>query len=171
MNIQSVKIGWLAALAVVSAGCGTKEAPGPLEPAGATGRVRFVNLINDPARIPVNAILEGLPFGVNLGYGAATPATLPSPATASYSPILVGDRTLVVKRTADTSVTIATINFTVAAGEDRTIFATGGAGRAAGNRFTRNGASPIPTTNQGGGRIVNMSPTAGAPAVVASGPH
>ena len=78
MTIKSM--GLIAALALVGAACGTKDAPGPLEPGGPTGRVRFVNLVNDPARIPVNAILESVPFGVNLGYGATTPASLPSPA-------------------------------------------------------------------------------------------
>ncbi len=53
MNIQSVKIGFLATLALVSVGCGTKDAPGPIEPTGATGRVRFVNLLTDPTRLPV----------------------------------------------------------------------------------------------------------------------
>src|SRR4051812_35693710 len=76
MTIKS--IGLIAALAFVGAACGTKEAPGPLEPGGPTGRVRFVNLVTDPARVPVNAILEAVPFGVNLGYGATAPATLPS---------------------------------------------------------------------------------------------
>src|SRR2546423_1760432 len=77
MTIKS--IGLIAALALVGAACGTKEAQGPLEPTSTTGRVRFVNLINDPTQIPVNAILESVPFGVNLGYGATTPSTLPSP--------------------------------------------------------------------------------------------
>ena len=162
MNIQSIKIGFLAALALAVAGCGTKEAAGPLEPSGATGRVRFVNLITDPARVPVNAILESVPFGVNLGYTASTPATLPSPATALYSPILVGARTLVLKRTADTSVTVGTISFTVAQGADITIYGTGGTGGTATTSFITTDANPVPTASQVELRIVNMSPTAGA---------
>jgi hypothetical protein len=161
MNIQSIKIGFLAALALAAAGCGTKESAGPLEPTGATGRVRFVNLITDPARLPVNAILEGVPFGVNLTYTAATPATLPSPATANYSPILVGGRTLVLKKTADTSVTVGTIAFTVAEGADITIYGIGGTGGAATASFTTTDANPVPTSSQVELRIVNMSPTAG----------
>jgi hypothetical protein len=161
MNIQSIKIGFLAALALTAAGCGTKEAAGPLE-AGATGRVRFVNLITDPARVPVNAILEGVPFGVNLGYTAATPATLPSPATATYSPILAGARTLVLKRTADTTVIVGNISFTVADGADITIYGTGGTGGAATTSFITTDANPVPTASQVELRIVNMSPSAGA---------
>src|SRR6185369_9142135 len=98
MTIKSM--GLIAALALAGVACGTKDAPGPLAP-GQTGRIRFVNLITDPARNPLNAVLENLPFGVNLGYGGTTPSSLPSPATANYSPILVGDRTLVLVRTAD----------------------------------------------------------------------
>ncbi|MDP9203638.1 MAG: DUF4397 domain-containing protein [Gemmatimonadota bacterium] len=162
MNSQSVKIGFLAALALVSAGCGTKEALGPLQPTGSQGRVRFVNLITDPARIPVNAILESVPFGVNLGYTAATPATLPSPATANYSPILTGARTLVLKRTADTTVIVGTINFTVADGTDITVYGTGGTGGAPITNFVTTDANPVPTSSQVELRIVNMSPSAGA---------
>jgi hypothetical protein len=159
MNIQSVKIGFLATLALVSAACGTKEAPGPLE-AGPTGRVRFVNLVTDPARNPVNAVLESVPFGVNLGYGGTTPSSLPSPATALYSPILTGARTLVVQKTADPSVTVGTINFTVAEGVDYTVYATGGTGGAATTSFVTTDASPAATSAQVQLRIVNMSPTA-----------
>jgi hypothetical protein len=162
MNIQSMKIGFLAALTLAAVGCGTKEAPGPLEPSGPTGRVRFVNLITDPTRVPVNAILEGVPFGVNLGYTQTTPATLPSPATATYSAILTGDRSLVVKKTADTTVVLATIVFTVAANEDRTVYATGGTGGAAVTNFVTTDANPVPTSAQVALRIVNMSPSAGA---------
>lgn len=162
MNIQSVKIGFLTALALVSVGCSTKEAPGPLAPSGATGRVRFVNLITDPARNPVNAILESVPFGVNLGYGGTTPSSLPSPATATYSAILVGNRTLVLQRTTDPTVTVATITFTVAAGEDRTIYATGGTAGAAVASFLTTDPTPAPAAGQVAIRIINMSPSGGA---------
>jgi hypothetical protein len=160
MNIQSVKIGFIAAVAL-SVACGTKEATGPLQ-SGAQGRVRFVNLINDPARIPVNAILESVPFGVNLGYGGTTPSSLPSPATANYSAILTGARTLVLKRTADTAVVVGTINFTVADGLDYTVYGTGGAGGVATTSFVTTDANPVPTSSQVELRIVNMSPSAGA---------
>ena len=169
MNIQSVKIGFVAALVLVSVGCGTKEATGPLQ-SGPQGRVRFVNLINDPARIPVNAILESVPFGVNLGYGASTPATLPSPATANYSAILAGARTLVLKKTADTTVVVGTINFTVADGVDYTVYGTGGTGGAATASFVTTDANPVPTSSQVELRIVNMSPSAGALDVFVTAP-
>lgn len=160
MTIKSM--GLIAALAFVGAACGTKEAAGPLSPGGPTGRVRFVNLVTDPARIPVNAILESVPFGVNLGYGGTTPTALAAPSNATYSAILSGARSLVLKRTADTSVVLATINFTVGDNEDRTVYATGGTGGAAVASFITVDANPVPTTAQVEVRIVNMSPTGGA---------
>lgn len=116
---------------VALAACGTKEAAGPLEPGGPTGRIRFVNLINDATRVPVNAILEGVPFGVNIGYAGTTPSSLPSPSTANYSAILTGSRTLLLKKNADTSVTVATIALTITANQDQTVYATGGASASA----------------------------------------
>jgi hypothetical protein len=169
MTIRSM--GLVAVLAFVGSACGTKEAPGPLEPSGATGRVRFVNLINDPARIPVNAILENVPFGVNLGYGGATPASLPSPSTATYSAILTGSRSLVLKKTADTSLVVATIGFTVTENEDRTVFANGGTGGAAVTNFITTDANPIPATGQVQVRIINMSPSGGALDVFVTAPN
>jgi hypothetical protein len=163
MKTMTMKsIGLIAALALVGAACGTKEAPGPLEPGGPTGRVRFVNLINDPTRIPVNAILESVPFGVNLGYGATTPATLPSPSNANYSPILSGARSLVLKKTADTSLTVAAISFTVSDNTDQTVYATGGTGGAAVTSFITTDANPVPAAGQVEVRIINMSPSGGA---------
>lgn len=141
----------------VAAACGTEGAPGPIEPSGSVGRVRFVNLITDPARLPVNAILENLPLGVGLGFGGAAPASLPAPATATYSSVLVGARTLVLKRTADTSVTVATINFAVAADEDRTIYAVGGTGGAAVTSLNTLDANPVPTSAQATLRVVNVT--------------
>ena len=93
--------------------------PSPLAPSGPTGRVRFVNMITDTTRGRVNAILEGVPFGVNLTYGQSTPATLPAPSTANYSAILAGNRTMLLKRTADTTKVVATVAFTVGSGRTR----------------------------------------------------
>lgn len=161
MNIKSVKIGFLAALALVSVACGTEKAAGPLD-SGAQGRVRFVNLITDPARNPVNAILENVPFGVNLGYGGTTPSSLPAPATANYSAILAGDRTLVLQRTADPTVTVATLTFTIAEGADHTIYARGGTGGGAITGVMTTDPTPATASGQALVRIVNLSPTGGA---------
>jgi len=144
------------------AACGTKEAAGPLEPNGPTGRIRFVNLINDPARNPVNAILESVPFGVNLGYTGTTPSSLPAPNTANYSAILTGARSLVLKKTADTSVTVATFSLTIAANEDRTIYAIGGAGGGTVTSFSVTDLNSAIPAGQVRVRVVNLSPAAGA---------
>ena len=164
-------LGLIAALALVGAACGTKEAAGPLEPTGPTGRVRFVNLINDPARIPVNAILENLPFGVNLGYGATTPATLPSPSNATYSAILTGTRMLVLKKTADTTVVVGNLTLLITENTDFTVWATGGVGGAPVMFFTTIDPNPVPTASQVEIRIVNYSPAAGAVDVFMTAPN
>jgi hypothetical protein len=121
-----------------------------------------VNLITDVARNPVNAILENVPWGVNLGYMATTPATLPTPSTALYSAVCVGTRTLVLQHTPNPSVTHATLTFTMGQGEDRTVYAIGGAGGSAITGFTTTDDNAAPAAGQTRVRIVNMSPTAGA---------
>ena len=170
LNSRVVRGAWcvMAALAVA---CGTKEAPGPLEPTGPTGRIRFVNLITDQTRNPVNAILENVPFGVNLGYGGSTPASLPAPNTAIYSAIYTGDRKLVLKKTADTSVTVANFTVTINQNEDRTVFATGGTGGGAVAQFStadNNVAVAAGTTRL---RFIDMSPAAGAVDVFVTAPN
>ena len=166
---RRLQLAALAGTAAAALACGTKDAPGPLEPTGPVGRVRFVNLITDAAVVPVNAILEGLPFGVNLGHGATTPASLPAPAAANYSPIYTGPRTLVLKRTADTSVTVATINFTVADGVDQTIYATGGAGATPVTSFITTDLNPTPVATEVRFRVVNMTAAAVDVFITASG--
>jgi len=150
------------ALLVVAAACGTKEAPGPLEPSGPTGRVRFVNMITDTTRGRVNAILEGVPFGVNLTYGQSTPATLPAPSTANYSAILAGNRTMLLKRTADTATVVATVAFAVGSGQDQTVYAIGGASGSVVTSFVVEDANPDIAATATRLRVVNLAPTAGA---------
>lgn len=162
MRLQMKARSVVAGLAVLAAGCGTTDAPGPLVPSGDVGRVRFVNVVTDPARNPVNAILENVPFGVNLPYTATTPGSLASPSNAPYGPILTGNRTLVVKRTADTSNTLATITFTVAKDEDKTVYATGGTGGVAVTNVVTTDVNTAALATEARMRIVNMSPTAGS---------
>ncbi len=152
----------LSGLLVVAAACATKEAASPLQPSGAVGRVRFVNVITDTTRGRVNAILELVPFGVNLTYTQSTPATLPAPATANYSAILAGSRTLVLKRTVDTNTTVATIAFTVTDGQDRTVYAVGGASGSTVTSFLTIDDNTVAASTQTRLRFVHLSPTAGA---------
>lgn len=153
-------LSWLAASVLLSA-CGTTEAADPLtsDPAG---RVRFVNLITDPGRVPVNAILENVPFGVNLAYTAATPASLPSPSTAFYSAVLEGARTLVLQQTSNTTVNVGTINFTVAANTDYTIYGMGGTGGAAITSLITPDVNTAAAVTDVRFRVTNASSTAGA---------
>lgn len=150
----------LAAAALVT-GCGTKDAADPLIP-GAQGRVRFVSLITDTTRGRVNAILEGVPFGVNLTYGGTTPSSLPSPATAIYSPILIGARSLVLKRTIDTSAVVATIPLTIGTDIDYTVYATGGAAASAIAPFITTDTNTAPAAGAARLRIVHQANGAGA---------
>lgn len=152
----------IAAAALVATACGTKDAADPLAPTGPMGRIRFVNLITDPARNPVNAILEGVPFGVSLAYTGSAPSSLPAPSTANYSPILTGARTLVLKKTADTTVTVATLPLTITADNDITVFATGGTAGGAVSTFITTDVNTAPPAGQANMRVVNMSPAAGA---------
>jgi hypothetical protein len=156
---------------IATAACGTKEAPGPLEPSGPTGRVRFVDMITDTTRGRVNAILEGIPFGVNLVYGQSTPATLPSPSTANYSAILAGSRTMLLKRTADTTALIATVTFTVTSGQDQTVYAIGGAAGSAITPLFVQDDNPAIASSATRLRVVNLSPTAGAVDVFVTAPN
>jgi hypothetical protein len=162
----------IVAAAAGLAACGTKDAPDPLSPQGATGRVRFVNVITDTTRGRVNAILEGVPFGVNLTYGQSTPATLPAPSTANYSAILTGSRSLVLKRTADTNTVVTTVSFSVDQGQDYTIYATGGAsGTAVTSAVVVDANADVLTSTQTRLRAVNMSPTGGAMDVFVTAPN
>jgi hypothetical protein len=156
---------------VASTACGTKEAAGPLEPTGPTGRIRFVNLITNTTRVPVNAILENVPFGVNLAYGGTTPSSLPSPSTANYSAILAGARTLVLKKTADTATTVATLPLTITASQDVTVYATGGAGTSAVTSFITIDDNTAPSATQVRLRAVNIAPAGGALDVFVTAPN
>ena len=144
------------------AACGTKDAPDPLSPGGPTGRVRFVNMITDTTRGRVNAILERVPFGVNMTYTVATPASLAAPNTGTYAAVLAGDRSLVLKRTIDTNVVVATLPFTITAGQDRTVYAVGGAASTAVTSFITTDDNAVAAATSTRLRVVNLSPGAGA---------
>ena len=159
---NGLKLGVLCIAAGIVAACSTEEAPGPLEPTGPTGRVRLVNVITDATRGRVNASLEGIVFTVDLQYAQAAPANLPAPATAPYAAVYSGNRTFVLKRTADTTVTVATFPFSIADGQDRTVFAVGGVGGSAIMSVITTDDNPAPVAGEARLRIVNMSPTAGA---------
>lgn len=160
---NGVKLGVLCVAGAIIAACSTTEAPGPLEPTGSTGRVRLVNMITDATRARVNASLEGLVFTVDLQYAQAAPANLPSPATAAYAAVYTGSRSFVLKRTADTTVTVATLPFTVNDGQDQTVYAIGGAGGSGvTSAITTDDNNTVPAATETRVRVVNMSPTAGA---------
>jgi hypothetical protein len=152
------------------AACGTADAPTSFAPGGDQGRVRFVNVITDTTRGRVNAILERLPFGVNLTYTQATPITLPAPNTALYSPILAGTRSLELVRTASTGTNVATFPLTIAANTDYTVYGTGGTGGSAITAFTTTDDNAAPSAGQVRVRVVHLSPSAGAVDIFVTAP-
>ena len=156
------RAGVLGCLAIVLLGCGTTTAPDALVPSGPQGRVRLVNVITDVTRGRVNASLEGLVFGVNLDYTMSAPASLPAPATAPYAAVLSGNRMFVLKRTADTTVTVATFGFAIGEGEDRTVYAVGGAGGSAITSVITTDDNSAVASTASRIRVINLSPTAGA---------
>ena len=170
MTIQPIiRVAALAGLALAAA-CGTKDAPGPLQPSGPTGRIRLVNVITDTTRGRVNASLDGVPFGVNLTYTQSTPATLPAPSTAPYAAALAGMRPLVLKRTVDTTVTVATFGVSVNADADQTVYVFGGTGGGTIGVLITADVNTPPAAGQSRLRIVQLSPTAGAVDVFVTAP-
>ena len=165
----AVPLAALSAAALLAA-CGTRDAPDPLSPTGPVGRVRFVNVITDTTRGRVNATLEGLPIGVNVTYAVSCPACLPAPSTAPYAPVYAGARALVLRRTADTAATVATLAFEAAADEDRTVYAVGGAGGTPVTAFVTRDTNPAPAAGQARVRVVHLSPTAGPVDVFVTAP-
>ncbi|HUQ47176.1 MAG TPA: DUF4397 domain-containing protein [Gemmatimonadaceae bacterium] len=159
---SKLKLGALLAAAAMVTACSTTEAPGPIEPTGTFGRVRLVNVITDATRGFVNASLEGLVFTVNLQYAQAAPANLGAPATAPYAPVYTGNRSFVLKRTADTTVTVATLPFTIAAAQDLSVYAIGGVGGSAITSVIITDDNTLGSSSQTRFRSVNMSPTGGA---------
>jgi hypothetical protein len=158
---------FLALVVAVSAiaGCGTTDAADPLLPLGPTGRVRFVNVITDPVRGRVNAIVgptNPIVLGVNLTYAGSAPVSLPAPNTALYSSIYTGARQLVLRRTADTSTVVATINFTVAENADYTVYGIGGSGVTPITGFVTRDTNAVVAATSSRVRVVHLSPTAGA---------
>ena len=170
MTIRPIIRGAGLAGLVLAAACGTKDAPGPLQPSGPTGRIRLVNVITDTTRGRINAILDGLPFGVNLTYTQSTPATLPAPSTAPYVAALAGQRPLVLKRTVDTTVVVGTFGVGVNANEDHTVYVFGGAGGSNIGVVVMGDVNPTPVAGQTRLRVVQMSPTAGTVDVFVTAP-
>lgn len=160
----------LAAVLAAAAACGTKEAPDPLAPTGPAGRLRFVDVITDTTRGRVNVLLDGTPLGAGVTYTASCPACLGAPSTAPYAAAYAGTRTLVLKRTADTSVTVATLAVEVGSGDDRTVYAVGGAGGTPVTAFVTRDTNPAPAAGQARVRVVHLSPTAGPVDVFVTAP-
>lgn len=139
-------------LGILSAACGTDAPAGP----AAIGRFRFVNLIQDGSKQPVNAILGGAPFGSAMPFGASSPFWVTS--MVNYAPVSAGDHSLVLKHSLDTSVVVGFYTVNVPATRNVTAYATGGGGFSIQVTFDEN---PPPEPGTIILRIVNVSVAAG----------
>ena len=144
----------LIGLVVLSAACVSDTTAG----LAGTGRFRFVNLISDPSKQPVSANLGGAPFGSAMPFGTSSPAWVTSPLTVNYAPLSAGDRSLVLKHSADTGVVVGVYTVTIPASRDLTAYATGGGGFSIQVTLDDN---PPPQPGAIRLRIVNLSVAAG----------
>jgi hypothetical protein len=124
-----------------------------------TSRVRFVNLISDPGKQPVDAFLDDRPFGRFMPFGASSPFWLPPPHTANYLPIDGGDHALVLTKSTDANVVVGVYDFTIEPAQDRSLYATGSGGFIL--RETVDDNTP-PTPGSIRLRFVNLSETSGS---------
>ena len=152
-KVLGTRGGLLAALALVTA-CGTEGRAGTL----ATVRPDRSRATREPhyRRNAWSRQCESrrYTFGVDVQYAVTVPATLAAPSTAFYAAVLAGNRAFVLKRTADTSVIVATLNFTVADGQDCTVYAIGGASNSAITGFVTTDDNPVAAANQTRLRVV-----------------
>ena len=111
----------LAALAPLAA-CGEKTVgPTGVTPTKPFGRMRVVNAVpNATIADRVNVTVDGVPFAVNLAYGAVAPS-----GTALYYPAYEGARKVAVRRTADTTVKVLDEDVDIEANTDRTLYILG----------------------------------------------
>ncbi len=158
--LRVARLAAMLSLPLVTLSCGTSDGSTSLLPTGPTGRIRFVNLITDTTRGRVNVALNR-PWNVNQIYGAATPASLAAPNTAIYNTINAGAHSLVLRRTADTAVTVATIPLQVANTVDCTVYATGGVGASTIVPFITADTNSFPFLGQVRVRVVHLAPSAG----------
>ena len=109
------KLAVLAAALAVLSSC-SEDIPTGVDLQGNIGRLRFVNAIPDPTKVPVNILVAGLPFAVNVAYGGFAPG-----AANPYFPVLQGMQTIAVRRTADTSVRVLDMTLDVSRSHDEWI--------------------------------------------------
>ena len=137
------------AAAAVAAACGTEDSPAGVEPTEPFGRVRFVNAVPDTSVGPVNVTLEGVPFAAGLAHGAGS----------AYQPVHAGPRTLLVRRTADTTRRVLDAAVDVAESAAYTVAAVGRAGAVASLVLTD--TVTIQAADSARVRVAHLSPTVG----------
>jgi hypothetical protein len=143
--------------AALLGGCDTKDAPTGVRPTQPFGQIRFVNAIPDSAQArTVNVTLEGVPLGANVGYGSAAVGA----AGSLYAPVSVGERTLAVRKTADTSIHVLDLTLTVEEGKQYSVLGTGLGTDVSPVVLTDDNSAP--PEGQAKLRVVHAAPSAGS---------
>ncbi|MEJ7810987.1 MAG: DUF4397 domain-containing protein, partial [Gemmatimonadaceae bacterium] len=146
-------------------GCDPGEVgPTGFQPTQPFGRMRFVNGIPNSTADPVNVLVEGTPFAINIGYAAAAPA---SPNL--YYPVYQGSRQLAVRRTADTATKLLDQALTIAASTDYTVIAVGP--RATVSTVVTTDDNSVPTAGMVKIRAVNAAPSTATVDVYVTAPN
>ena len=143
----------LVASVATLASCSDDEVDSGVGPSGDVGRIRVVNAaqLAAPANAAVNVEVDGTPFAVNLGYGAAAPV---SPTI--YYAALEGERDVLIRRTADTTVHVLETTVDVAEGTSYTLIAVGPETGVESLLLTDDNTAPA--EGQTRIRVVNASP-------------
>ncbi|MDQ3698158.1 MAG: DUF4397 domain-containing protein [Gemmatimonadota bacterium] len=115
------------------------------------GRIRFVNAIDDSANADrVDVLVDGVPLGVSLAYGAVTPT-----GAATYYTAYEGSRQFLVQRTASPAVTVLDEAVTVTADTSQTVYGV------LDGTFVTLDNTVLPAGDSLKLRIVHLAPSAG----------
>jgi hypothetical protein len=117
---MSLRLITILAAAATLAACGDEaDIPSGVDPTEPFGRFRFVNAVADSAAAAnrVDVVVDGVPLGVSLAYGAAAPAS-------SYLLAYEGARHFLVQQTSDTAAHVFDGDVTITADTTQTVYAT-----------------------------------------------
>jgi hypothetical protein len=158
---------FVMAVAALAVACGERKVgPTGVSPTEAFGRMRFVNAVaNATTADRVNVSVDGVPMGVNLGYGTIAGVSVATPYNAVYG----GNRRFVVTRTADPTVTVLDAQVAITADTSQTVYATLQGTTA--SAFVTLDNLELPTGSQVKLRAVHLAPSMGNVDVYVTAPN
>jgi uncharacterized protein DUF4397 len=167
MRARFAMVLFATGFATLTAACGERDVgPTGVSPTEPFGRARFVNAVaNATTADRVNVAVDGVPMGVNLGYGTITGVSVATPYNAVYG----GSRRFVVTRTADPAVTVLDAQVAITADTSQTVYATL-EGTAASTFVTLDNLE-LPTGSQVKLRAVHLAPSMGNADVYVTAPN